>query len=393
MSDASSNSSAAGIKVLLIDGNGTLAESVVPLFSTDPAIAFLLCRDVPESLAAAGGFKPTVLVLNPGIAGNDATALIRLLRSDTKTGSIPLMVLSPEEISSGREKVFEAGADDYLVPLPGKTELLARLRHHSRIHHCQLQRDEAQAALQVQQGLLAKELGEAAGYVSSLLPAPIKNEKGISADWRYIPSSSLGGDTFSYLWLDENRFILELLDVCGHGVGAALLSMSVINTLRSRNALRERKPRPPAEVLSSLNTSFPMENNNQMYFTMWFGVFDITTRELTYASGGHPPAIALAPDGTVSLLSTPGLVIGALPEAVYTERTVILQPGTRIFLFSDGCYEVRKQPGNELMSLEDFTEILKKPGQSLDGVIEEIRNIQGKPDFVDDFSLVEFRFA
>src|SRR5436309_2947435 len=111
----------------------------------------------------------------------------------------------------------------------------------------------------------------------------------VTADWRFIPSSQLGGDAFGYHWPDPDHFAVYLLDVCSHGVGAALLSISVMNVLRSQS-LPDADFRNPGEVLSSLNRTFPMERQNNLYFTMWYGVFNRPACQLSYASGGHPPA-------------------------------------------------------------------------------------------------------
>lgn len=380
------------IKVLLIDDQRMVGEAVRRMLAEDPAIDYRYCQDPKGALAEAETFEPTVILQDLVMPDIDGITMVKMFRASARTEPVPLIVLSSKEEATTKAEAFAAGANDYLVKLPDKIELLARIRHHSRAHINRLQRDEAFAALQEQQRVLTQELAEAAEYVGSLLPAPLKNDRGISADWRFIPSTSLGGDTFSYLWLDERRFCLTLLDVCGHGVGAALLSVSVIHALRSRHALGQGGPPAPAEMLAVLNKAFPMENNNQMYFTMWFGIYDTATRELTYASGGHPPAILVGPDGSTTQLLTPGLMVGALAEAAYSQKTVTLPANARLYLFSDGCYEVKRQPENALISLEDFVAILKTHGQDLDRVIGEIRTLQAKPDFVDDFSLVEFKF-
>jgi len=136
--------------------------------------------------------------------------------------------------------------------------------------------------------LLNQELAEAAQYVKTILPQPI-TEGVIRTDWRFVPSTSLGGDAFGYHWLDENHFAIYLIDVSGHGVGAALLSVSVMNVLRSQS-LPNTDFKDPEQVLEPLNVAFPGEENNDMFFTIWYGVYKKGTRKLIYASGGHPPA-------------------------------------------------------------------------------------------------------
>jgi FtsZ-binding cell division protein ZapB len=151
-------------------------------------------------------------------------------------------------------------------------------------------REEIEERVQAQ-NRLQEELNEAADYVRSLLPPPIL-EGVVRTDWRFTPTTSLGGDSFGYHWLDDDRFAMYLLDVSGHGVGAALLSVSAMNVLRSRN-LPQTDFSEPDQVLSALNNAFPMEEQNGRYFTMWYGVYNKKDRRLAYASGGHPPALLI----------------------------------------------------------------------------------------------------
>jgi sigma-B regulation protein RsbU (phosphoserine phosphatase) len=174
---------------------------------------------------------------------------------------------------------------------------------HQKTNQALIERNEIFAKLN-------EELVEAADYVKNMLPEPI-NEGLVKTDWRFIPSTSLGGDAFGYHWIDGDHFAIYLLDVSGHGVGAALLSVSVMNALRSQT-LPQTDFKDSKQVLESLNIAFPSEENNDMFFTIWYGVYNKRTRELRYASGGHPPALLLsdkiAGKSEATLLRTPNYV-------------------------------------------------------------------------------------
>jgi sigma-B regulation protein RsbU (phosphoserine phosphatase) len=253
-----------------------------------------------------------------------------------------------------------------------------------------LQRDEAFTVLQEQQRVIAQELAEAAAYVRSLLPAPMPSDSAIPADWRFITSSSLGGDSFGYHWLGPDQLAIYLLDVCGHGVGAALLSVSAINTIRN-STLPDTDFSIPSQVLNGLNRAFPMEKQDGKYFTIWYGVLNRETRELKYASGGHPPAIVVSPSGAIRRLDLPGLMIGAFSFATYSDSSVVLEPGSKLFVYSDGCYEVFSAD-KQMMTLEEFCGILAGSGQGhdeLDRIVNKVQEWQQRPDFDDDFSLMK----
>ena len=111
--------------------------------------------------------------------------------------------------------------------------------------------------------------------------------------------------------------------------------------LRSRN-LPGVDFRHPGEVLAALNRAFAMESQNNLYFTMWYGVVNKTTRQLRYSSAGHPPALLIAgttmETATVEKLKTSGAPIGTFPESPYTVQATSLRPFNRLFVFSDGAY-------------------------------------------------------
>src|ERR1700729_1194025 len=190
---------------------------------------------------------------------------------------------------------------------------------------------------------LRQELHAAQHYVLAILPAPVAGP--IAVDWLFVPSTELGGDSFGYYWIDGEHYALYLLDVCGHGVGSALLSITVANTLRS-GALQNTDFRRPEAVLSSLNQAFQMENQNGLYFTIWYGVYHRPTGTLRYASAGHPPPILVSGTrehrGKAELLAAVGCPVGFLPDFQYaSEERSVAAPGSP-FLFSEGAYEIMR---------------------------------------------------
>jgi sigma-B regulation protein RsbU (phosphoserine phosphatase) len=245
---------------------------------------------------------------------------------------------------------------------------------------------------------LNEELAEAADYVKNMLPEPI-NTGPVKTDWRFIPSTSLGGDAFGYHWIDEDHFAIYLLDVSGHGVGAALLSVSVLNTLRSQT-LPDTNFKDSKQVLESLNMAFPGEDNNDMFFTIWHGVYKKSTRELTYASGGHPPALLLGEDSTkdseATLLRTPNKVIGGIPDLICEKSECKIDGPSRLYIFSDGVYEVEKSDGS-MWRFQEFAEFMNKAENGdrsrLDHLYRHAKKIGNSSNFEDDFTIVEVAFG
>lgn len=349
-----------------------------------------------EALERLRKEKFDLILLDIVMPEMDGYEVLQTVKSDAALCEIPIIMISGLDDLNSVAKCIEIGADDYL-PKPYKPVLL-----QARINAClekKMLHDKEQAtyrALVESQKHLAAELAEAADYVKSLLPAPLTGD--VTSEWRFIPSTSLGGDSFGYHWLDEDHLAMYLLDVCGHGVGAALLSISAMNVLRS-HSLPNMDFRNPSQVLMGLNEAFQMDHHNNMYFTIWYGVFNKKKRQIAYARGGHPPAILLTGDSRAAAqpveLTVPGLVIGTMPGIQYKTGCHDVGKFAVMFLFSDGVYEI-KRPVGPMWEYTEFVRCLCQepaPGHSeMDNVIVEARRQQAGDTFEDDFSMVKFIF-
>ncbi|WP_176562180.1 PP2C family protein-serine/threonine phosphatase [Mycolicibacterium palauense] len=243
---------------------------------------------------------------------------------------------------------------------------------------------------------LTTELQSAAAYVSSLLPDGLTGEVDVASC--YQPSRELGGDCFDYRWIDDEHLTVYLIDVSGHGIEPALLAVSVHNMLRSGSFSDETLLTPEA-VLAGLNQLFRMEEHNDHYFTMWYGVYEASTRTLRYSSAGAPPALAFAsaaaPACTAAELSTPSAPIGMFDETEFTSDTYRVPPGCRILVYSDGASEIPLVDGRNL-SLTGFKSVLAElalsPQWSLHDLTDRLRTMTPAGGFEDDCSMVQLMF-
>jgi sigma-B regulation protein RsbU (phosphoserine phosphatase) len=262
----------------------------------------------------------------------------------------------------------------------------------SRLTHALELVRETNVRLESTRKRLAGELDEAVKYVRSILPAP--TAKPYVIDWCFEPSTELGGDAFGYHAIDGEHFAIYLLDVCGHGVGAALLSATAINLIRT-GAFHGIDFRDPGAVLTELNKDFPMERHNGMYFTIWYGVYHAPTRTLRHACGGHPPALLLSPEGEIGEIRQPGPIVGFMPEALYTSGSIVVPPGSRLLLFSDGAYEVTK-PDKSLLDFEEFKAFMAANGCAPDAferLQKWLHSFQGPGPLEDDLTMVRVLFS
>ncbi|MCB1908890.1 MAG: SpoIIE family protein phosphatase [Rhodocyclaceae bacterium] len=242
---------------------------------------------------------------------------------------------------------------------------------------------------------VAEEFRRAREYVMALLPAPI-DDGPVRVEWAFEPSNELGGDAFGYLWLDADRFAMFLIDVSGHGPGAALHSATIMNVLRHRS-LPGVDFSSPAEVVAGLNAVFAMDAHGGMCFSIWYGVHDRRSSKLDFCSAGHPPAFLIDADGMhAEPLQTRNLLVGAVPGYKFRASSARVSDGGRVYLFSDGAYEIRDEAGRE-GRLEDLRVQLLVPASSSEARPERLlerawQRMQARA-LEDDFTVLQVEFG
>ncbi len=381
------------VKVLLVDDQPIIGEAVRRMLASQEDIVFHYCNDPVAAVEMAKVEEPTVILSDLVMPQLDGLELVKRFREEEATRRIPLIVLSTKEEAQTKAEAFGNGANDYLVKLPDPVELIARIRHHSNGYISLLQRDEAYRELAKSRQAMADDLDEAAKYVQSLLPEPTSDR--IDVDWRFVPSASLGGDAFGYHWLDDDHFGVYLLDVSGHGVGSALLGVSVMNTLRAR-ALPMTDFRDPGQVVTRLNTTFRTQDHGGKFFTIWYGVWQVSTRTLSWAGAGHPAGVYFddpGASGPPELLVSGGPMPGVLHDLQYDTLSRHVSPGARLFVYSDGVYELRGEDGR-VRTHDEFLEPFESTdNRSLEAIIRYARGVRIGGEFDDDVSLMQIDFT
>jgi serine phosphatase RsbU (regulator of sigma subunit) len=241
---------------------------------------------------------------------------------------------------------------------------------------------------------LDRDIAKASLYVQSLLPPPL-SEGPIRTEWILLPSTRLGGDAFGYRFLDAHTFAIYLLDVSGHGAGAAMHAVSVINVLR-QSALPRTDFTNPSQVIENLNAMFQMESHSGMYLTLWYGVYNLDTRTLAFCSAGHHAGflVPLSRDRALPL-NAQNLVLGALPDYRFKSDSVQVPPESTLYVFSDGVFEIITEAG-EQWGLNDVVPLILEP--ALPGVSEPqrlhraVQTRSRSAALEDDFSMLVVTF-
>jgi sigma-B regulation protein RsbU (phosphoserine phosphatase) len=385
------------LSVLLVDDQAIVAESIRRLLATEDDIQLHVCQEPSKALAMAKAVQPTVILQDLVMPNIDGLLLVKFFRASEATRQTPMIVLSSQEEPVVKARAFALGANDYLVKLPDKLELIARIRYHSRSYLNLLERNEAYRQLEESKRQLAEEVARAAHYVQSLLPKKLTGP--VQADWRFVPSTQLGGDMFGYHWLDPDHLAMYLLDVSGHGVGASLLAVSAANLL-SAQSLANVDFHDPGQVLAGLNDVFPMEKQHNQFFTIWYGVYRRGRRTLAFGNAGHPPPVLFtgpsAETATLHLLEAAGPGIGIDAAWDHATQVLNLDAYAQLLVYSDGVFEIER-PGGSQWRHADFLSYLaglpRTEASLMDRVLAHVRQLHGSDMLADDFSMMQICFS
>jgi PAS domain S-box-containing protein len=248
------------------------------------------------------------------------------------------------------------------------------------------------------QARLDEDLQAAAGIQRALLPEQLPNRPEIEMLWHFEPSQHIGGDIFEAFMLDKDHLLLYMVDVSGHGVPSALVTVSVHDMLEPHSGLiidAEGNITPPGQVLSQLDKQYPLERFDK-HFTIAYAVLNLPQGELVYSTAAHPPPVLLRSSGDLELLEAGGSLIGLDMDMPFEEGRLTLKPGDQLLLYTDGVVEYQNAAG-ELFGQEKFLGVLAQdPGSSMSGIFEALdRELKafahGTPP-ADDVSLLALEY-
>ena len=203
----------------------------------------------------------------------------------------------------------------------------------------------------------------------------------------------------NYFLVDGRYLVFYHLDVSGHGIPAALLSVTLSKILlpvtgspciRQRPNVGQPEIVPPAEVVAELNKRFQSEDDS--YFTMAYGVLDITTRKLRYCQAGHPGPIVVSRNCPPKLIGSGGFPVGLLPDMQYEEQEIQLEEHDKLMLYSDGVTECESLAGEPFGDGRLLDVLMSTKDQGLPSVMQTVRDSisrwRGQPEYSDDVSIL-----
>ena len=248
---------------------------------------------------------------------------------------------------------------------------------------------EWREALQSRDRLVAlqNELDVARGMQQSILPTRFPKDPSYAVYGKMQPARNVGGDFFDVMYLNDGRVGLAVADVSDKGVPAALFMMSS-RTLLKGAAIGVGLP---GEVLREVNDLLIEDNQGGMFVTLLYAVYDPSSRELTYANGGHNSPLVVHPDGTSALFPlTDGIALGIAPDLSYKQNTVTLSPGDSVIFYTDGVTEAMNSEEEEfgLDPLSEFfrTNPPENPEETTAAVFDAVNAFAGEMAQSDDIT-------
>jgi len=346
-----------------------------------------------ECLSAWQKHQPDMILLDAMMPVMDGFECCQQLNEIANNLDIPVLMITGLNDKESVDRAFAVGATDYITKPIHPPVLRQRLARILKAAKAEAALKQSEAKLLEQNNRLQAELNQAADYVGSLLPQPLTEK--INIEQHFAPSAQLGGDIFDYYWLDPNHLVIYLLDVAGHGVRSALLSISVLNILRSQS-LYNTDFYEPWTVLTELNRTFQMNETGDNYFTIWYGVISLSEREIVYASAGHPPGILVNRNNQdIKYLDNNNIPIGMLDDYPFEQNFYSISKDDNLYILSDGVYEIPQIDG-KIWGFDNLVRLIQKYQDNnnfnLAKVWQFVKKQHKDKVLDDDFSLLKITF-
>jgi len=362
-------------------------------------------RPVPGgklALLAARRDPPDLILLDINMPEMNGYEVCEHLKADEKLQGIPVIFISALTEQLDKVKAFATGGVDYITKPFQIEELHARVETHLQLRRLQVELEEANARLAEANARMSRDLRAAARIQQTFLPRQAPRVPGAAFAWCYRPCDELAGDGLNVVPLGGGRVGLYVLDVSGHGVASALLSVSMSRLLsppsdpssilvRGGDGGDRSEVTSPADVAARLNRLFPFDPATEQFATLVYGVLDAATGEFRYASAGHPGPMHLPASGGPVILPSQGFPIGLAGDA-YDERSARLGAGDRLYLYSDGLPEAMDPAGEQFGDarlLDAIERLRSEPLQeSTHALLGEIARWHGSGKAHDDISVL-----
>lgn len=350
-----------------------------------------------RALASVHAAPPDLILLDIKMPGMNGYEVCERLKADRTTREIPVIFISALDEVQDKVQAFTAGGVDYITKPFNFEEVLVRTETHLSLRRLQNQLREANRKLLDANQRMQRELGLAGKVQASFLPGELPALAGWQIAATLKPARQTSGDFYDLIELPDGRLGLLVADVVDKGVAAALF-MALSWILVRTYALEF--PSQPERVLGAVNQRILAETDTGQFVTVFYGILDPETGNLTYCNAGHPPPLLLgnAHDGALEALTKTEMALGVVATETWEQATVEVSPGALLALYSDGVTDATNEAGVSF-GIRQLEAVLRGclgcPAQKVqEALIAEIEAFVGGAISLDDItSLIVVREA
>ncbi|MFC3151132.1 response regulator [Litoribrevibacter euphylliae] len=385
-------------KILIIDDDDAVRSSLVA-YLEDSGYLVEDAQDGSGGLEAFKQSQPDVVLCDLRMPKMDGlTVLSEIKKSSPET---PVIVVSGAGVMTDVVQALRLGASDYIVKPVVDMEILVHsieqcLEKKKLIDQNLLYREELEAAnqeLRERISLLKQDQKAGRHIQQRMLPRQEYEAKDYRIQHRLFPSLYLSGDFVDYFRITEDKVLLYMADVSGHGASSAFVTVLLKNlTIRLRKAYKKSGKDDilqPALVLERINKEL-LETGMGKHLTIFYGVLDTKENTLVYSIGGHLPLPILKTGNHCEFLSNNGgFAVGLFEEAEYSQQELTISPDDfALITFSDGVLELLEE--KSLLEKEQFLlDLVAAGADNIDGICDslKLKSVQDAPDDIAILSL------
>ena len=361
-------------KVLVVDDQPDVREALRLLlkgagYSTETAES----PNAALAAAAYGDYDLIVVDMNytwDTTSGEEGLRLLDRLRAQRR--DVPIIAMTGWSTIELAVEAMHHGACDFIPKPWDNRHLLSVIDKHLNAHPEERQPLDAELAI-------------ARKVQRKLLPQPHFSAYGLEVDCASLPAGEISGDLYDFFEIDSESMAFVLGDVCGKGIGAALLVANLQATIRSQ----EQLARHPSKLMDKVNRLFFQSTRPEHFATLFFGVYDANERAVHYVNCGHPSPVLLRSNGEFELLDATATVLGAFKERGFEQGRASLAGGDRLVLFSDGFSEAAMDHESDEWAVEAIRSLGRTYSTGLAGALASAAISAGKQ--ADDITVMDIR--
>lgn len=306
----------------------------------------------------------------------------------------PIQELAYTAVAYGEDEDKEQHGEHFInIPIRSRDEVLLLRDSMADMENSLMKYMEKLKKMAARQERIKAEMDMSAQIQLGMLPQSLdgdeeKRDFTISASIK--PAKAVGGDFYDFFEIDEDRIGIVMADVSGKGMPAALFMM-ISKIIISAEA---RRGTSVEDIMRRANRQVCANNPEMLFVTVWFGIYYIKDRTIRYVNAGHDyPALLRHSEGKFSLVEKESdIVMGFDPDIEFVERTLLLEQGDKVFLYTDGIPEAHNKDeemyGNDRM-LEALNKNASQTGKAfLDAIDADARSFIGKADQFDDMTML-----